>query len=99
MNNAVEPIFNIFKYMNSTATVCEQCYYSLYTLNSCDFTVHALRKKKMLKLKRAKCAIQTNTNSSVFTSSFGPFTEPKPTSIQLFKQNLETQTCFCFQKQ
>ena len=58
------------------------------------FYCSCVEEKKMLKLKRAKCAIQTNTNSSVFTSSFGPFTEPKPTSIQLFKQNLEHKHVF-----
>ena len=29
-NSAMRPIFNIFKCMNSTATVCEQCWYSAW---------------------------------------------------------------------
>ena len=74
MNSAVRPIFNIFKCVNSTSTVHEQYFYNTltvifisYTVNSCDFTVHALKKKKKnpktLKLKRAKCAIQSGTLS------------------------------------
>ena len=47
------PIFNIFKCVNSTSTVHKQYFYNTltvifisYTVNSCDFTVHALKKKK-----------------------------------------------------
>ena len=61
INSAVEPIFNIFKCMNNTATVCEQCCYSTWTVisvsctvNSCDFTVHALKKKKKKRKKKKK---------------------------------------------
>ena len=38
MNSAVEPIFDIFKCVNSDFCLC--------TVNSCDFNVHALGKKK-----------------------------------------------------
>ena len=47
--------------MNSVATVVNSDF-CLCTINSCDFTVHVLKKKKkMLKLKRAKRAIQMGT--------------------------------------
>ena len=45
----MEPIFYIFKYVNSATTMRKQCVnndFCLPTVNSCDFTVHALKKKK-----------------------------------------------------
>ena len=49
--------------MNSVAIVVNSDF-CLCTINSCDFTVHALKKKKKkkrLKLKRTKHAIQMGT--------------------------------------
>ena len=58
MNSTVRSIFNIFKCINSVIA-CVNSDFCLYTVNSCDFTVYALKKKKKtitLKLKRAKRA-------------------------------------------
>ena len=46
MNSTVKPIFNIFKCVNSDFCLC--------TVNSCDFTVHVLEKKKKKKPKNAE---------------------------------------------
>ena len=46
VNNIVEPIFNIFKYV---LLQCVNSNFYLCTINSCDFIVHALKKKKKKK--------------------------------------------------
>ena len=45
VNSTMRLIFNIFKCMNSAATVVNNDF-CLCTVNSCDFIVHALKKKK-----------------------------------------------------
>ena len=65
MNSVVGPIFNIFKFINSAATVCEQWFLSLYSKFMwfyCSCVEKKKKKKpKTLKLKYAKCAIQIGT--------------------------------------
>ena len=46
VNSTMRLIFNIFKCMNSAATVVNNDF-CLCTVNSCDFIVHALKKKKV----------------------------------------------------
>ena len=46
-------IFNIFKCMNSAAAVVNSDF-CLCTVNSCDFIVHALKKKKKVETEMRK---------------------------------------------
>ena len=62
MNSTVRSIFNIFKCINSVIA-CVNSDFCLYTVNSCDFTVYALKKKKNhnAEIETRKTRIQTGT--------------------------------------
>ena len=64
INSAVGYIFNIFKCMNSVVAWVNSNF-CLYTVNSCDFTVHALKKEKKenhnVEIETRKTRIQTGT--------------------------------------
>ena len=61
VNSVMEPIFNIFKYVNSTATVRKQWFLSFHSKFMWFYCLCAEKKKKKRRRRRAKCAIQTVT--------------------------------------